>query len=120
MTSPSGNHNGNKIIYWHRDLPPLEAEAMGEHTLEATSNHVLGTLSHRDEQWNRCHNDLMTRTCDRLRQEVARLGGNYAHVLQELIDTRHNEATGEAWLHGQFTYMLFRRPPDGRVASPNA
>jgi hypothetical protein len=120
MVSPAGSDNSHKVIYWHRELPPFEAEAMGEHTLEATSSHVVGTLSHRDEQWDRCHDDLMTKTRDWLRQEVSRLGGDYAHVLQELIDTRHNEATGEAWLHGQFTYMLFRKPPAGRNRSPNA
>jgi hypothetical protein len=101
--TPSRNDNGNKIIYWHRELPPFEAEAMGEHTVEATSSHVLGSLSHRDEQWAWCHDELMAQTRDRLCQEVARFGGDYAHVLQDLIDTRHNEATGEAWLHGRFT-----------------
>jgi hypothetical protein len=116
MTSPTNNDNGNKIIYWHRELPPFEAEAMGEHTVEATSSHVLGSLSHRDEQWARCHEELMAQTRDRLYKEVARLGGDYAHVLQELIDTRHNEATGETWLHGQFTYMLFRRPTRARLS----
>jgi hypothetical protein len=29
-------------------------------------------------------------------------------VLDESIDTRHNAATGEAWLQGRFTYMLYR------------
>ena len=111
MTSLGGNDNGHKVIYWHRDLPPLDSEAMGEHTLEATSCHVFGTLSHRDEQWDRCHDDLMAQTRDRLQQEVTRLGGDFAHVLQESIDTRHNEAAGEAWLHGRFTYMLFRVQP---------
>jgi hypothetical protein len=111
MTSPT--NNGNKIIYWHREMPPFEAEGMGEHTVEATSSHVLGSLSHRDEQWARCHDELMAQTRDRLGQEVARLGGDYAHVLQELIDTKHNDAIGEAWLHGRFTYMLFRRPRGG-------
>jgi hypothetical protein len=120
MTSPTNNDNGNKIIYWHRELPPFEAEAMGEHTVEATSSHVLGSLSHRDEQWARCHDELMAQTRDRLYKEVARLGGDYAHVLQELIDTRHNEATGEAWLHGRFTYMLFRRPTGGDRATSSS
>jgi hypothetical protein len=46
----------------------------------------------------------------RLSQEVARLGGHYAHVLDESIDTRRNDTTSEAWLHGRFTYTLYRRP----------
>jgi hypothetical protein len=97
-----------KIIYWHRELPPLAAEAVGEHTLEATSGRVPGTIAHRDELWNRCHAELMADTRARLEQEVARLDGHCAHVLDESFDTRHDEATGEAWLHGRFTYMLYR------------
>jgi len=39
----------SKVIYWHRELPPFHAEAMGEHIVEAASNRVLGTLVNRDE-----------------------------------------------------------------------
>jgi hypothetical protein len=53
---------------------------------------------------------LMTRSRDRLEQEVARLGGTYAHILDESVDSRHNDVTGESWLHGSFTYMLYRHP----------
>jgi hypothetical protein len=105
--------NGNKIIYWHRELPPLDAEIVGEHTVEATSRRVTSTFAHRDELWLSCHDDLMTNTRARLEQEVARLGGHYAHVLDEEIDSRHDDATGESWLHGRFTYMLYRRPTAG-------
>jgi hypothetical protein len=45
----------------------------------------------------------------RLAQEVARLGGDCAHILTERIDVRHDDAAGEAWLHGRFSYMLYRR-----------
>jgi hypothetical protein len=48
-----------KIVYWHRGLPPLAAEVMGEHTVEATSGRVPGTLAHRGELWNKCLDDLM-------------------------------------------------------------
>ena len=54
------------------------------------------------------HDDLMVPTCDRLTEEIARLGGRYAHVLYESIDTRHDAVAGEAWLHGRFTYVLYR------------
>lgn len=97
-------------IFWHRELPPLDAVAAGEHTLEAASARVEGTLAHRDELWNRCYEDLMSRTVARLDQELTRLGGDWAHVLREEIDTRHDEVTGEAWLHGRFDYVLYRRP----------
>ena len=31
-----------KRVYWHRELPPLNADIMGEHVLEATSGRVRG------------------------------------------------------------------------------
>jgi hypothetical protein len=99
-----------KIVYWHRELPPFDAESIAEHTIEATSSRVTGTLSHRDELWDRCYQELMANTHARLVQEIARLGGHYAHVFDESIDTRHDDAAGEVWLHGRFSYMLYRRP----------
>lgn len=98
------------MIYWHRELPPAEAEPMGEHTVEATSARVPTTLAHRDELWNRCYEDLMTQSRARLEQEVIRLGGNDAHVLNESVDSRHDDTKGESWLHGCFTHMLYRQP----------
>jgi hypothetical protein len=101
-------HDG-KSIYWHRELPPLTAEWMAEHTVEADSSRVAGAFVHGDELWSRCYDDLMTRTEARLIQEIARLGGDYAHVHDESITPTHQAATGESWLHGRFTYMLYRR-----------
>lgn len=98
----------SQIIYWHRELPPITATAVGEHTVEATSHRVPGTIAHREELWNRGKDELMTQVRERLGAEIARLGGRYAHVLGESIDTRHDVVTGEAWLHGRFTYMLYR------------
>jgi hypothetical protein len=103
--------NGSGMVYWHRDLPPLNADLMAEHTVEATSSRVAGTISHRDELWDRCYQELMANVQARLAQEVTRLGGHYAHVLNESIDVRHDDVAGEAWLHGCFSYMLYRRPP---------
>ena len=97
-------------VYWHRDLPPLDAEMVGEHVLEATSGRVQGSLAHRDELWDRAYRELMENTHARLKQEISRLSGHYAHVLDESIDSRHDDATGEAWLHGRVTYVLYRRP----------
>lgn len=97
-------------IYWHRELPPLTAELMAEHTLEADSSRVAGTLAHRDELWARCYDDLMAATERRLTQEMVRLGGDYAHIHDEFMSPRHDAATGQSWLHGRFTYMLYRRP----------
>jgi hypothetical protein len=96
-----------KTVYWHRELPPLEADVIGEHTLEASSDRVPDTIAHRGELWNQCRESLMDHTNQRLSAEIVRLGGRYAHVLNESVDTKHDPITGEAWLHGQFTYMLY-------------
>jgi hypothetical protein len=98
-------------VYWHRELPPVRAEIMGEHVLEATSDRVQGALAHRDELWDRCYHRLLENTHERFNQEIRRLGGDYAHVLDESIDSRRDDVTGEAWLHGRFTYVLYRRGP---------
>jgi hypothetical protein len=98
-----------KIIYWHRELPPVAAELMAEYIVEATSSRVPGTLAHRDELWNQCYESLMAQVRSRLEQEVLRLGGNYAHVLTESVDSKHDDASAETWLHGRFTYMLYRQ-----------
>ena len=99
---------GNKIIFWHRELPPFDAEPMGEHVVEADSGRVLSTVAHRDGLWSLCCEELLAQVRLRLNQEISRLGGNYAHVLNESIDSKHDDVSGEAWLHGQFTYMLYR------------
>jgi hypothetical protein len=111
--------NAEKVVYWqtelrHRELPPLEAEPVGEHTVEAVSNRIRGTLTHGHELWDRCYGELMTAAVARLEQEVIRLSGRYARVVDESIDTRRNDATGEAWLHGRFTYVLYQAAQKGR------
>lgn len=103
------NDKPSKTVYWHRELSPLHAELLAEHTVEADSSRVAGTLAHRDELWDRCYQELMENTTSRLVREVARLGGHYAHVHQESIGPKHDDAAGEAWLHGSFTYMLYRQ-----------
>lgn len=97
-----------KTIYWHRELPPVHAEPIGEHTVEATSGHVPDTIASREELWHRCYADLMGDVDLRLKQEIDRLGGRYAHVLGEAIDTKHDPVAGETWLRGRFTYVLYR------------
>ena len=112
--APHGGHEPpptgiEPVIYWHRALPPLDAEILDEHVIEATSSRVHGLLVCRDELWDLCYPDLMRNAEGRLKQEIARLGGDYAHVLGEHIDPRHDDASGEGWLHGLFTYVLCRR-----------
>lgn len=101
---------GVKRVFWHRELPPLTAELMAEHTVEADSDRVAGAFVHGDQLWGHCYGELMARTEARLTQEIARLGGDFAHVHDEFIVPKHDAATGVSWLHGRFTYMLYRRP----------
>jgi hypothetical protein len=51
----------------------------------------------------------MDRAHLRLQQEIVRLGGDCAHVLNEQIELRHDDHTGEVWLYGRFEYELYRR-----------
>lgn len=102
--------NESKIVYWHRELPPLDAEPMGEHTVEANSLRIPRTIAHRDELWDRCYHELMADAESRLVQEASRLGGHYVHVLDEAIQPKHDDAAGESWLYGRFSYVLYRRP----------
>jgi len=97
-----------QVIFWHRDLPPLDAEPLSEHTVEANSRHVQDTLTHRDELWQDCRLDLVAAATRRLGQEVARLGGRFAHVLDERIEVKRDAVQSEAWMHGCYTYMLYR------------
>jgi hypothetical protein len=104
-----GNQSNEVIVFWHRELPPRDAEPIGEHTIEATSRRIRGTLRQRDHLWDLCYRELMGRAQLRLAQEIARLGGDCAHVFKEKIEPRYAEAAGEAWLYGRFDYMLYRR-----------
>lgn len=95
-------------IYWHRELPPADAQPLGDHVVEATSARVPGTLEHRDDMWERCYQEMMAHARERLVQEIVRLGGDCAHVLAEHIEPRRDERTGEAWMYGRFEYELYR------------
>jgi hypothetical protein len=97
-----------QIVFWHRDLPPLDAEPLGEHSVEANSQHVPDTLAHRDELWQDCRLGLVAAATRRIGQEVVRLGGRFAHVLDERIEVKRDGAQSDAWMHGCYTYMLYR------------
>ena len=97
-----------QTVYWRRDLPPLDGEPADEHTIEAASVRVAGRLAHGDEMWGRCYDDLMRAARERIEQEIRRLGGRYAYVNRESIDSKHDGATDEGWLHGRFDFVLYR------------
>ena len=98
-----------KGVFWHRELPPIDAEVMTEHTVEANSNRVPGTLAHHDDLWDQCYQELMAAAEGRIADEIDRLGGDYAHVHGESLGAKHDDVAGEAWLHGVFNYLLYRR-----------
>jgi hypothetical protein len=100
----------SKIVYWHLELPPLEAELVAEHTVEADSSRIPGTIARHDELWAQCYRELMSNAESRLTQEVARLGGHFAHVHDESVGSKRDDAAGETWLHGRFSYTLYQRP----------
>ena len=100
-----------KVVYWRRDLPPLSEQIEGEHELIATSEHAQMSLANRDELWGRCYRSLTARAEARLAQEVARLGGSCAHVLDEQVTSKVDDATGAMWLIGVYRYVLYRHPP---------
>jgi hypothetical protein len=94
-------------IFWHRELPPFDAVPIGEHVVEATSGHVPATLEADDALWGRCRQELIAEASRRLAEEMRRLGGRYAHVLEEAVETHHDPVSGEAWLRGRFRYQLY-------------
>ena len=97
-----------QTVYWHRQLPPIDVDPVAEHTVEADSSRVPGTIAHQDALWNQCRSDLFAVAQVRMDQEITRLGGRCAHVLDEHVQVKRDAATDEAWLHGRFTYMLYR------------
>ncbi|MCC7126652.1 MAG: hypothetical protein IT178_17515 [Acidobacteria bacterium] len=99
-----------QTVFWHRDLPPVGAEMVSEQMVEAVSRRVPGALLQRDDRWHRCYDSLMIEATARIEQELTRLRGDYAHVTDESIDSRHDDAAGEAWLHGRFTFVMYRDP----------
>jgi hypothetical protein len=70
---------------------------------------VPGVFTHRDDRlWLNCEQDLAHNASLRLDQEVRRLGGRCARIVDERVAPKFDEARGEAWLHGSYTYMLYR------------
>lgn len=99
-----------QVVYWRRELPPLSEQVEGEHELTATSDRIADDWAARDALWGRCYDSLMAHARTRLTAEVQRQGGSCAHVVDEVIASRHDQATGEFWLHGTFRYLLYRHP----------
>jgi hypothetical protein len=104
----SADSSSPRVVYWFRDLPPLDAEPSGEDQVEAVSSRVHGRIAHQDDLWDRCREEVLAAASTRIEQEVARLGAKYARVTDEELDPRHDDAKNEAWMHGRFTFVLYR------------
>lgn len=101
----------SKIVYWRRELPPLSEQLEGEHEVTATSDRVHTTWSERDVSWGSCHESLMIHAADRITQEVQRLSGTCAHVLDESVVSHRDDATEEFWLVGTYRFTMYVHPP---------
>ena len=106
-----------KLVYFRRELPPLSDDAVGEYLVDASSPAVPNTSLGRDELWAHCYDDLMANASERIGQEVLRLHGSCAHVVDEHIEPKVSYERGEAWLAGTFTFVLYRH---SREASPTS
>lgn len=107
-----------KIVYWRRELPPMSEQLEGEHEITATSDRVRTTWSEREVSWARCHDSLAAHAQDRITQEVRRLGGTCAHVLEEVVTSRRDDATEEFWLVGTYRFTMFVHPLDAAPGEP--
>jgi hypothetical protein len=99
-----------KLVYFRPDLPPLSEDSAGEFMVDAESPPVPNTSLGRDELWVHCYDDLMAAAAERIGQEVTRLNGSCAHVVDEHIEPKVSYERGEAWLAGTFTFVLYRHP----------
>jgi hypothetical protein len=100
-------------IYWHRDLPPLREEPAGEYIVEAESQPIPSGEASRRALWDQCHQNLIDHATDRLGQELSRLGGTSAHVVEADIREKRDPVAGTLKLLGRFTYVLYRAPAGG-------
>ncbi len=97
-----------KRIFWHGDLPPLEAEMLDEHWVVARSDAVKYRFDHKTELWAQCVDSLRVNLEHRLGQEIRRLGGDYAHILDERVVPKIDHESDTYCLEGRYDYVLFR------------
>jgi len=99
-----------KRIYWHSDLPPLEDKIAGKYQVTAESDPIPLDYRHKDELRGRSEPSLALRLEDRLGQEIDRLGGHCAHILEEHITPVIDYHNNQYRLRGTYTYVLFLAP----------
>src|SRR5262245_8818628 len=98
-----------KTLYWHRELPPVDAEIVGEHTVEASSGRVPGTISHREALCDHRYQALTPQNRRRTAQESARLAKDCARIIGASRAARNDDYRSEAWLCGRFTHALVQK-----------
>ena len=99
-----------QIVCWRRELPPLSEQIEGEHEVTATSERIHASWAERDALWGRCTDSLMARARERITQEVLRLGGTCAHVVDEAVTSRRDDGAEEFWLEGRFSFVMYVHP----------
>ena len=107
----------DKLVYWHRDLPPLHDRIEGEHHITAKSDVLTYDRMHADELWGKCFPSLERTLEDRLAQEIKRQSGHCAHVVEEHIHKKINHDTQTYWLEGEYVYVLYLAPRNGDAES---
>jgi hypothetical protein len=100
--------NPKQVVFWHRDLPPVEAEPIVEDEIEATGPRLPSSPSGRSELWTRSADGLRASAESRIAQEVRRLGGLYAHVNDDHVEEHTDHASGETWLRGRYSFVVYR------------
>lgn len=96
-----------KRVYWHRELPPIAEEPVGEHEVVAKSRAIPYRFADRDALWHEVYPSLMEEATARITAEVARLGGSSAHVIDEDVRSAIDHQTNEYRLTGTFTFVLY-------------
>jgi len=99
-----------KVIYWRRELPPLSEQIEGEHEIEADSPRLHQDIGARALLWGRCYPLLLEEAERRITQEVQRLGGSCAHVVDEVITAKVDDGSAEFALHGRFRFVMYVHP----------
>ena len=99
-----------QVVYWRQELPPLSEMLEGEHEIETESQHVHYSVGGREAMWSACYGLLQTATEERLRQELGRLGGSCAHIVDEQVTARTDDASAMFWLRGRYRFLMYRHP----------
>jgi len=83
----------------------------GTYEVEAESPRIDYDLTHRSELWKQSYPPLLEAAERRATQELVRLGGSCAHIIDEQIVAKIDDTTGTFWLHGGFRFVMYRHPP---------